>query len=504
MSTLLLAACLAYLKWQTTSYYSSHHQIAEIQAYYTAQAAIIQIPLQHLRASDLRNLQTPAVIAFNDGEIPNMGKYENVRIQKVFDKRFDNWKSEFVCAATGIATFATGNSRLTEVKRRVYCRVKVNYGGLNRIMWMNDIEQTRFGEFIWFFSGDTIEGRFHSNSDIGVHSGAVFRGFVTTVGRILTPNGSIFSAYPPPGYREHYPHQHYPFQYISIRESAVNTGIWLDREGSNYIHGLQIVGNQANVWKWQTGSDSPYGEIDRITQTISWNPDVPFAIFCTGDLWIKGFVRGNLGIGAEGNLRIMDNIVYEDAQNYPYTVPETSPNFLTLVSHAHEPVMRTDPWTGVLIANTWENGREDGGNHFPIGTNQNRRDIAIHAFIIVLNSSFTFQQHNDNEGYEPYVYSCPEHQQDLRGYLYFTGGLIQHRRGYFHRGNTETTGIRTGFYRVLKYDRRFNDVNPPFTNFPMDSTDRMFSVIGWYDDPRAAFQTNRRNTYELGDPPIRE
>lgn len=70
MSTLLLAACLAYLKWQSNSHYSSHHQIAEIQAYYTAQAAIIQIPLQHLRATDMRNLQTNRRNTYELGDPP--------------------------------------------------------------------------------------------------------------------------------------------------------------------------------------------------------------------------------------------------------------------------------------------------------------------------------------------------------------------------------------------------------------------------------------------------
>ena len=77
LTTLMLFGGIAYLKWTTSTGMQSHRQTAAVQAYYTAQAAIIEYPMEHLKRTKRSDLAFPAVIAFNDGHIDNMGRFEN-------------------------------------------------------------------------------------------------------------------------------------------------------------------------------------------------------------------------------------------------------------------------------------------------------------------------------------------------------------------------------------------------------------------------------------------
>ncbi|MDK9699154.1 MAG: DUF4900 domain-containing protein [bacterium] len=491
MAALLLASTLAYLKWQVSAQYNARHQVASIQAYYTAQAAVIAVPLAYMR-NQPPGFSTTTSIPFADGYIDGVGRYLRPLIQYTSFQGMQAGNliqnKDYLLSATGIATvndargFRTKN---VEVRRKALLRIRKK--SFQQYFYFTDIEQTRFGEFIWFFGGDTLYAPVHSNTDIGVHSGAVFYGFVTTVGRILTPNGSSFYALPAPGYRERVRRIDIPVRADLLREAASAGGTWLDTRNNEETYGLRFRGSAADVWIWRTGTTSPF-MVEPPENTITIPSNREYGIFCDGDLWIQGSVTGNVGIGAQGNLRLMDNIVYTDCATWPYLVLPNSPNSMTLVSEAPEPVARTDPWTGILIANTWANGREDAANHFGVGTgSQHRRDIAIHGQLFALNSSFTFQEHNDNEGYDPYVYSCPQHGQDERGYIYLRGAVTQHRRGYVHRGNTETTGIRSGYLKSYRWDPRWDTRSgnvyaaPPFQ---VDLTSQGFQkweILGWED-----------------------
>ncbi len=480
MSMLLLFSCLAYLKWSLYSTGESHRQVAEIQAYYTAQAAIIQNIFPYLHNHPLTNNTWQPVTALNDGYIPGMGKYEDVRVTRYPISTTFPGMDGYEGSAVGIAKYKNQFGKTREVRRRAFVRLRRNL--LVPYFLFTNQEQTRFNEFIWFFNGDSILGPIHSNSNIGVHPGTYFGGLVTTCGYILSPVGSTFAGLPGPGYFEHVSPIPIPCRADGFRSEAASSGNWLNTSNGQYIYGLWFHGTSAMVWRWRTGtSNPPYPDPNLCDGEISWSTICDHAIFCDGELWIRGVIHGRLGVGAHGNLRIYDNITYyeNEADKYPYRVNLSMHDMTTLISEAYEPgARREDPWTGILIANTPANGREGGRDAAPVGLEgQYRRDVAIHASLYALNSSFTFEQQNDT--WEPY--QAPQTlANDERGYIYLVGAVCQQRRGYVHRSNHGGTG----YLKSYVYDPRFkyNVASPPFAIDLVPEGGMGFKVDGWFDD----------------------
>jgi len=194
----------------------------------------------------------------------------------------------------------------------------------------------------------------------------------------------------------------------------------------------------------------------QIFDTIRWSRSLPYAIFCTGDLWLKGVFSGKLGIGASGSIRLLDDIRSTDSYaSNNWFPPSNSNNYLTLISEASELTSQqhSDPWKGIIIANTTANGRENGLNAAP--ADLTRHSIVITAQVIALNGSFTFEQQNDT--WEPFQTTSTT--VDNRGTIHLRGNLIQHRRGYVHRANHGGTG----YLRDYRYDNRFLHNTPPFS-----------------------------------------
>ena len=80
MSLLLLCSSVAYLQWQVYEQQLGIHKVKEIQAYYTAQAAIIHVPLAYMRTCRPQDVRSLSYKAFPDGVIPDMGEYRNAKI----------------------------------------------------------------------------------------------------------------------------------------------------------------------------------------------------------------------------------------------------------------------------------------------------------------------------------------------------------------------------------------------------------------------------------------
>ncbi len=463
LSMLLLFSVMAYLKWSSDTKFEGHRKIAEIQAYYTAQAAIMQGPISYLRKTNRSDLVVTAVIAFNDGSIPGMGRFVDNRLTRLQSENAGtNSYFHYDCSAIGIQSYndAYGNKR--EVKRRVFARVSLQ--SFSQYLYFSEIEYSRFDEFIWFFAGDSLFGRVHSNSDIGVHPGAYFGGLVTTTGRILSPVGSTFAGFPPPGYLEHVQRIRCLVRADRLRSAAASSGCWLNSQDGRYVHGIWFHGNVADVYRWATGTPNPPYLNGSPEQSIFYPPNSEYAIFCDGELWIAGSVHGLVGVGAAGNLRLMDNIVYSQgvAPNYRTSVSMTDQ--LTLISEAREPGQRReDPESGILIANTPANGRDNCSKG---------RDIAINGQLFALNSSLTFEQQNDT--WDDYQGTYP----DERGTVYLTGALAQNRRGYLHKSNHGGTGYHISFH----YDSRYRVTPPPFQIEPDGPNGNHVYIESWFDD----------------------
>ncbi len=491
MAMLLLFSSLAYLKWQVYSQETAQHQVAVTQAYYVAQAAVISKPLAFMR-NQRPGFNPTADIPFADGDIPGMGKYLRPLISYVTQAGFQEGqlyqRRDYVLSATGIVDYKNFKGQTVEVRRR--SQMLVRKKEFSQFFYFTDQEQTRFNEFIWFFSGDSVYSPVHSNSDIGVHPGAYFGSLVTTAGRIFSPQGSTFAGRPAPGYFEHVKPIPIPVKADLLRSSAATGGNWLNTSNQQYVYGLWFHGNQATEWRWRTGTPNPpYLDMNHTEGELAWGTSGEHAIFCDGELWISGSMHGHVGVGASGNLRLYDNITYSEgaAALYPYHVTLLMDDMATLISEAAEPGQRReDPWTGILIANTPANGREGGRDAAPAGLNgQYRRDIAIHGQLFALNSSFTFEQQNDT--WDPY--QAPQNlTNDERGYIYLTGAVCQHRRGYVHRSNHGGTG----YLKSYQFDPRWDKTKTSLVQYPpfqVDLTSEGFmkwDVLGWQDLPRHA------------------
>ena len=131
----------------------------------------------------------------------------------------------------------------------------------------------------------------------------------------------------------------------------------------------------------------------------------------------------------------MDNLMYIDVLN-PVTgqVDSATTNCLGLASEQN-----------ILIANTWENGRDNGqytGDPW-------QSSIALNGAFLALGESFSFEDQNDIIELSPYIpewYISNGPSPDERGEIHLWGTLAQYRRGYVHRSNNGGTGYLKDYH----------------------------------------------------------
>ncbi|MCX7834611.1 MAG: hypothetical protein N2450_00915 [bacterium] len=489
MAALLLFSSLAYLKWQVAAQQLSRHQVAATQAYYTAQAAVIKVPLAYMRMRRPNELQSYTEMTFPDGVLDGgFGEYKKPMIQSLgVTSSGGNTGGglltvgrDFLLSATGVVRYEDFRGRKIEVRRRAQLLLRRQQ--FSAYFYLTNFEQTRFGEFIWFWPPDTLQGRVHSNSVIGINGG-VFHQLVTSTASYWAGNHTNATYYK--GRRLNVPPVEFPFTAEYLRAAAAGGGVFLSSEGGTQTYGIRFEGNSGAVWRWPTGTPSPMTQgVPPNAGSIAIPGGSDLAIFCDGELWIFGHVNGRVGIGAAGNLRLLDNITYSGTlyENLPYQKPSNSlVSMMTLISEAPEPADRSDPWTGILIANTRANGR-GGGRAAPAGS-QHLRDIAIYGQLIALNSSFTFEDQNDT--WDPFLQPLPNdygQNNDERGTIFLRGAVAQKRRGYVHRSNRGGTGYAKGYI----YDDRFSSglFPPPFTIDVTNAGFAKWDIEGWQDIPR--------------------
>ena len=310
--------------------------------------------------------------------------------------------------------------------------------------WISYFEQTVTGEPIPFTTGDTVCGPVWSNDCIHIVGHPVFYyAVITGASQVECPMDSAVFLGPDPIFGYGMPAWPQPAFATRVREGAAQQGNFYDFPGQT----LRAVFQGASVifYHWQTGT--PFDSTHAWPLPIS--QDAGTCIFINGPLELYGVVTGKVTIGSAGTLRILDNIRYSDSEPLTGRIPDsqldTAPNVLGLVSES-----------GVTIANTPQNGRENSG--MPNGTwgreqgNPNLTDIVITAAIESPNGGLTFEDQNDSA--TGYVCDC---QPDDRGTVYIFGSVRQYRRGYLNRMNN----VFTGYQLNLWYDRRLMRMRPP-------------------------------------------
>jgi hypothetical protein len=187
-------------------------------------------------------------------------------------------------------------------------------------------------------------------------------------------------------------------------------------------------------------------------------PPTDGAFFCDGRLEVTGTdpiaqidmgVQGRLSLGSSGDIWLLDNVRYVDSDPVLGIIDSSTQNMLGLMSESN-----------VLIQNSWENGRDNGGNTSP--TNPWRSSIILNAGIVALNQSFSFEDQNDiisaYNGSLPEWYYSEGPSPDERGQIHLWGQVSQYRRGYVHRSNHGGTGYLKDYH----YDYRFYFNPPPY------------------------------------------
>lgn len=481
----------AFMKWAADEAYQANYDLARTQAYYIAQQGAIEQGLGFLRSKKIYELDA-ADTHLDDGRMMQYGQYEGRYedthvLQQATLYNMDQNSGDFVksgawdATAVGRVTVTKPNGEVVDVSRRYTLRSQLRT--FANYMYLSDIETAQppdssGDDVIWFYTGDTLYGRVHSNDYIGIKQSPVFYGPVSTSKDEFRENApNPYFEFPP---KYEVPEVYFPETADDIRAGASNGGVFLtDQNGTVRT---QIEGN-ADGWyyvQWDAGSGvqptppyfqsgiQPYG--------------VNNLIFVDGDLFIKGeSIRLKSTICSAGNMYLIDNVKYADVGYNAIEIPEGSQNILGLVSEKN-----------IVIRNSFPNGKHNGGNSNP-NAPHNQAHIIITAGMVALGESFTFENQND------YI-TTPEGRiaqpapwdlgnvlwcitgnegQDMRGYIYVRGAIAQKRRGYVARSNCG----RTGYDKSYDYDFRLQTDPPPLYLAAQDEDGNVFfEVTSSWDD----------------------
>ncbi|GBE29498.1 MAG TPA: hypothetical protein ENH10_01810 [Bacteroidetes bacterium] len=468
----------AFMKWAADEAYQARYDLARSQAHYIAQKGAIERGMALLRSKKITEL-TAASEALPDGRRQKygdfIGYYNEARISQE-STLYNLEESEFVktgawdASSVGIVEYTTPNGTPVQVKSR--CTLRSQMRTFANYMYLTDIETVDIpggggDEVIWFFTGDTLYGRVHSNDYIGIKQRPVFYGPVSTCKDEFRENAAN-------AYFEFDPQFEVPEVFFPETAEDIRAGaqLYMTDEDGLLLH--QIEGNAGSwVWyEWAAGNGTEPTLENILAQDVFPYSANSIAFF-EGVLYIKGdYVQGKSTIACGGNMYLVDNIKYADVPSGIPTIPEDSPNILGLISEGN-----------IVIRDSDANGKGNGG---PNGADSphNRAHIVITAGMVALGQSFTFEHQNDQEGggnscqNEPLMASWDHGvynygQQDLRGYIYVRGAIAQKRRGYVRRSNCGGTG----YDKSYDYDFRLQTNPPPLYLAAQDADGNVFFEV---------------------------
>lgn len=477
----LLGTGIGYLKWSADESVEFKRQYAITTAYYMAQSAISQEIIPYLCSINgpipsMTQVGNPSVIDF---DIPEgmEGEYY--------------WHAQFVPAKSSQTAYGQTSYYNVNVTGKIVYQPFNRYGDNNReievdttlyiqynaantwgiFMYLTNYETTIFGEKIRFFNGDTLWGRVHSNDQIAIMQSPVFYEKVSTT----ASNFEQGIGYNPIFYVDplfNVPPVYFPTTLEDLRGGASSQGNFINNPGGLYQFRILFKGNDgATIYRWPLGT--PFS--DTVAVPIAfYNVFDNTGIFVDGRLEMLGTdpvmrndmgVSGRVSVGASGDIWLLDNVRYVDSNRNTGVIDSSTTNMLGIMSEGD-----------ILIANTMENGRDNGAP----STDPWRNDIIINGGIVALGESFSFEDQNDvitaYGGTLPFWYYSNGPNPDERGQIHLWGQVSQTRRGYVHRSNHGGTGYLKDYH----YDSRFYFDPPPFYPY-LDANaavDRQISAWG--------------------------
>ncbi len=480
----------AFIRWASDEAHQARMDLARSQAYYLAQKGAIMTGISDLRSRDITQMSFGEDYEFIYPPGPvdpvgdfMLGQYVDAKLSArndEFIQDFGEGSSEYIMArrydvsATGRVEFTGADNEPIVVERSVSLRTQLRT--FASYMYLSDIETALPADgseedVIWFYTGDTLNGRVHSNDWIGLKGSPVFYGPVTTsqedfVYNSATPHFEIDPVF-------NVPEIVFPERIVEVRHAAQVRGLYYDSDNGRWW--TQVEGQRGGwrITQWEKGSSLTQPEGELITDDfVAYGRNT--VIFVDGDVYVKGDeIREQSTIGSAGNMYLIDNVKYLGVGDNSYpTIPEGSNSILGLISESN-----------VVIADTDPNGKAGGGVQ--------NGNIVITAGIVALNTSFTFEHQNDDiPGSNPpaalqwphdrtALLFCPTGSpQDYRGYIRLRGAVAQKRRGYVARSNCG----RSGYDKSYVYDFRLDTNPPPVYLRSQDNLGRSnFDIIASWD-----------------------
>ncbi|MEX1276002.1 MAG: hypothetical protein WEB62_00150 [Bacteroidota bacterium] len=290
--------------------------------------------------------------------------------------------------------------------------------------------QSRFSKFayysnvegsIWWVTGDTVWGPFHTQDKMRAAGTPVFEGKATNRDGLILKDTA---AHP---------------QFLGGYQTGVSVSLPNDMstiENSASAGGRLITG--ANTVYLTFNSD---GTLNHKIGSASWVNNVaistwaPNGVICvkSGDLRIKGTVNGKVTIAATGSTR---GRVYLDDD----------------IKYAADPrVGASDDIMGICAQN----------NIIMTDNTANQTNIQIDAALFSLNGGLSAE--NYNEG-------------DPRGVIDLYGGITQNSRQAVGTFSGTPPVINHGYRKNYRYDARLMQEAPPF--FPLTG---VYEILSWYE-----------------------
>ena len=403
------------------------NEMLDKQAFYLAEAGVEKSILY------LSRLSTPFRGTGTNKDQPyelfnNIELYDKGRVTTYLDPLDSNTgnPTRFV-AVTVRATL--NNTGITKC-----LRVKVGQQNFSRYAYFSDMEKSPSGSTIWWSTGDEIFGPLHTNDQLHIYGNPIYHEEVSSCQATI----DYYNGGPPKDNPSFLGGLTLDASRIDLPAS---TAMLLDK--ANESGGLKLTGNPVYIKFMVDGSGNPYLSVS-ISGGAYNSMSYPSngVIYVQGTAQVEGKVKGQVTVGCSGDIRIMDNLVY----NTDPRVNPSSTDLLGIVSDKN-----------VIMWNTAAN--------LDVG------DETVMAAIMALNTSWTVQNYDSGSP---------------RGKLIVYGGIIQKQRGPVGTFNSSTGATVTGYQKAYSYDSRLMD-NPP----PAFPTTGQIEKIAWTEiDPSSDISRN--------------
>lgn len=327
--------------------------------------------------------------------------------------------SRFICITVRATLNSGGMSKCLQVK--------VGQQNFSRYAYFSDLEKNPSGQTIWFVTQDEFFGPVHTNDKFHIYGSPIFHEEASSAASSI----DYYQGGPPKDNPQF-------LGGLTLNASTIpmpaNTSMLLTK--ANESGGLKLSGNPVSIRFRVDGSGNPYLSVSINGGAYSsMNYPANGVIYVQGTAQIEGTVRGQVTLGCNGDIRIMDNVVY-------YTDPRTNPSSTDLLGLVSD--------QNVVMWDTSAN--------LDVG------DETVMAAIMALNTSWTVRNYNTGSP---------------RGKLIVYGGIIQKLRGPVGTFSSSTGQILTGYEKDYTFDGRLLDTPPPA--FP---TTGQIEKIAWSEiDP---------------------